>query len=145
MPLQQCKGADKSLRLGKGWVLTIVHNTQSYKLRETEAQDAVKRPKRQSFLKSNQTSLSKHDSSLCLTGKPDLLSMSGWKFVVWNLILCNLCQSNLFDKWHLRQRAYFFVLHKTILSGRKWFPMSRMRKQPRFTDKSLSDVCQNVL
>lgn len=82
MPLQQCKGADKSLRLGKGWVLTIVHNTQSYKLRETEAQDAVKRPKRQSFLKSNQTSLSKHDSSLCLTGKPDLQSMSGWKFVV---------------------------------------------------------------
>lgn len=105
----------------------MVH-IQGHKLRESGAWDAVKRPERQSFLQPNQTSLSKHDSSLCLTGKPDLPSTSGWKFVDWNRILCNLCQSNPFDKWHLRQRAYFFVLHKTVLSGRKWFPMSRVRK-----------------
>lgn len=102
---------------------------QGCKLTESWVWEAVKGSERQSFLKSKP--LKEHDSSLCLTGKPDLPSMSAWKFVVWNLILCNLCHSNPFDKWHLRQRAYFFVSlnHKNIFVSGKWFLMSKVGKQ----------------
>lgn len=50
-------------------------------------------------------------SSLCLSAKPDFQRVFTGIFVVWNLILCNLCHSNPCCDWHMRERACSFDLH----------------------------------
>lgn len=55
------------------------------------------------------------------------------KFVVWNLILCNLCHSNPCCDWHMGERAYSFDLHNgkhnfAFLERSKW-PVMKWTEQ----------------
>lgn len=64
-------------------------------------------------------------SSSCFSAKPDFQSVFSQKFVVWNLILCNLCHSNSCCDWYMRERAYSFDLHNgkhnfSFLERLKW-------------------------